>query len=733
MAHMLWNCKVEDGVTDAFPPRLASAVKSSRKSISSAHALHQRPPRTSSDWTQKLPLDMTCVLLAAVGITLLLVIWLVTVNQHPEVDFGTRERYCHTEECLRHAQLISTSLNDSVDPCEDFNAFVCSRLKPPCQCCEDSSYGSALATRALHGWFSDFREFLDAGKDHLRAGAKALAMFDACMAPTDREDAEAGKLMLRDVMTKLRIPWPDEPEPGVDPLGVLVMLTYRWHLDFWFNLTPRLMAAGVFETGSRTLMVRPGGFVAFWSVHDKEILRENGYVGYWNSFYEEFAADRPKRGKAYIEDVARVEQDVFDKLTRVINNENKEPAQFLLADIEMYSPSLPTDRWVKALRAAQTASDTMSFGHEPGDRFVVTDVALLKALDSLFATHSNVDLLRHLSWFFIQVFAALADRSLLKIKYRDHRHSAELHKHEFCATEVEDAYGPLVPVVYVYPRFTAAMRRSIDALFLELTQTAADMTSSLAWADGASRQVAMSKLLKVDTVLWPPESLLSNDTLSMLYANFSIKGFSSKRRLFIEYWIDAQQNLRALHENIAYRDVLVLPHNYVLPHMKYDYLQNWVVISVAALQGPLKAADSTPAMLYGGIGFLYARQMLRALDCGGLRIDAQGNVVPQSTECLQPVHEGPFPEIPALEVAYEAFQRKLHKGGDVPRRIMKKYDEQQVFFITACFTLCRLPNTLKSHGGDCNKAAMNFEPFAKAFKCKPDSAMNPSKKCPYFN
>ncbi|KAH9381885.1 hypothetical protein HPB48_015395 [Haemaphysalis longicornis] len=69
---------------------------------------------------------------------------------------------------------------------------------------------------------------------------------------------------------------------------------------------------------------------------------------------------------------------------------------------------------------------------------------------------------------------------------------------------------------------------------------------------------------------------------------------------------------------------------HVLPHVKYDHLQNRVVISVAALQGPLKAADSTPAMLYGGIGFLYARQMLRALDCGGLRIDAQGNVVPQS-------------------------------------------------------------------------------------------------------
>ncbi|XP_077541640.1 endothelin-converting enzyme 1-like [Haemaphysalis longicornis] len=272
------------------------------------------------------------------------------------------------------------------------------------------------------------------------------------------------------------------------------------------------------------------------------------------------------------------------------------------------------------------------------------------------------------------------------------------------------------------------------------------MVSSLSWADGASRQVAIAKLLGVRTVLWPPESLLGNDGLSLLYANFSsTKGFSSKRRLFIEYWIDAQENLRALN-NLAYRDILVLPPNYVLPHLNYDYLQNQVVVSVAALHGVLKAVSGTPAMLYGGLGFSYARHLLRALDRAGHMIDARGNVVPDSwasphwraaernrTACLEPAYDGPFPEIPALEVAYEAFQKKQQKGEGVTLRLMKDYDEQQVFFITACFTLCRLPNTIKSYGGDCNKAAMNFEPFAKAFQCKPGSAMNPYKRCPYFN
>ncbi|KAH6927798.1 hypothetical protein HPB50_008632 [Hyalomma asiaticum] len=106
---------------------------------------------------------------------------------------------------------------------------------------------------------------------------------------------------------------------------------------------------------------------------------------------------------------------------------------------------------------------------------------------------------------------------------------------------------------------------------------------------------------------------------------------------------------------------------------------------------------------------------------------------------MAPAYDGPFPEIPALEASYAAFQRQLElKGDDVEqdnrqRRIMSTFTEQQVFFITACFTLCRLPKTIKSYGGDCNKAAMHFKPYAAAFKCKLGSRMNPLVKCPYFN
>ncbi|XP_077541073.1 uncharacterized protein LOC144153296 [Haemaphysalis longicornis] len=188
---------------------------------------HQRyRTRASNEWTSRVTHDLSCVLLLSAGVVIVLVVWLAIKGQKPDINVGTGERYCHTQDCTRHAQLISTSLNESVDPCEDFNAFACSALEP-CHRCEGSSYGSALAARALHDWFSDFRETLESGKGHLRAGAKALAMFDACMAPTGKDDAHVGKQMLRDLMAKLRIPWPDEPDPGVDPLRVLVKLSYR--------------------------------------------------------------------------------------------------------------------------------------------------------------------------------------------------------------------------------------------------------------------------------------------------------------------------------------------------------------------------------------------------------------------------------------------------------------------------------------------------------------------------
>nr|XP_037274649.1 neprilysin-1-like [Rhipicephalus microplus] len=83
-----------------------------------------------------------------------------------------------------------------------------------------------------------------------------------------------------------------------------------------------------------------------------------------------------------------------------------------------------------------------------------------------------------------------------------------------------------------------------------------------------------------------------------------------------------------------------------------------------------------------------------------------------------------------MEVAYEAFKRRIDKNNT---QLSEDLTEEKVFFITACLSTCARTPSDNLFGGDCNKAVMNFAPFAEAFKCPAGSKMNPKKKCSYYD
>ncbi|XP_071108143.1 neprilysin-2-like [Haliotis cracherodii] len=100
----------------------------------------------------------------------------------------------------------------------------------------------------------------------------------------------------------------------------------------------------------------------------------------------------------------------------------------------------------------------------------------------------------------------------------------------------------------------------------------------------------------------------------------------------------------------------------------------------------------------------------------------------------------------SLKVAYENW--RYDKSSQTKEVIIPglKYSEEQIFFILYAQTMCEKvsrrglieyyinddsevtpPGRFRVHG-----ALMNFRPFAAAFKCRPDSRMNPSEKCQIF-
>ncbi|KAH7946152.1 hypothetical protein HPB49_020701 [Dermacentor silvarum] len=166
-------------------------------------------------------------------------------------------------------------------------------------------------------------------------------------------------------------------------------------------------------------------------------------------------------------------------------------------------------------------------------------------------------------------------------------------------------------------------------------------------------------------------------------------------------------------------------------------------IAPVSLDPPFFYHNGTTAMLYGGLGFLFARCLFFALDVVAQIADATNRNTPVADEsghlekavrCQQPEvdQETLYPFLPALEVAHAAYKKALNGSQDARLKGMEQYSGEQVFFLTMCHTLCEEDGRGSAWSPACNAAAREFEPFAKAFGCESGSSMNPKKKCNFF-
>ncbi|KAH6948847.1 hypothetical protein HPB50_026598 [Hyalomma asiaticum] len=644
---------------------------------------------------------------------------------HQERDDGM----CRKAQCRDYAQLFLVNINWTVNPCDDFEAYVCSKWKLSA---DPYAYGSALATYAIQEWFNVFVALIVGGSQRFAAAKKAQALLNLCL--THRSANGSSEALLRQFMLERKIPWPDDPLPNASALGVLFDLSYNWQINVWFR-----MALQRAPGRPLTLVISTSNFVPLWSAYKEVSVKSEGIVSYWNRFHDTFAAHQPRRSEEEIHRIENVEQEVFAELQQVIGKEAAEPGEFLLKDIANITTNLSQQRWIEELNA----NAAVKGGYGPSDRIVTSRVALLEAMNKLFSKFDRRSLLLHISWFFIQAFAPLVDRNLLPINPEGDSWPTIMRRRRLCSTRVEMSFKVLVRSLVVLAIFTAKSRKAISGYLGLVTQLACDKVSALPWfADESFARAASSKLQRTTAVLWPSEHLLTDEGLSAIYTNYSSNEVS-----MVEHWVNSMKAERALRDQPKYAEVQDYPLSFVQPLFDYDYVMNRILISAAALRLPAYSGQGTKSMLYGGLGFAYALQLVKALDHGGLRVDANGNVLAdswapmewneavanRSTLCYgSSSGKGPFPEVPALELAHAAYEMA---PGDTPNpgRVTMAFNEDQVFFITVCLSLCNLSPTFGSLKGNCNKAVANFEKFAQAFKCAPQDAMNPETRCSFFN
>ncbi|KAL1438104.1 hypothetical protein MTO96_048197 [Rhipicephalus appendiculatus] len=634
---------------------------------------------------------------------------------------GDKKLVCDTSDCRLHRYILESGLDQSIDPCDNFSAYVCANWKP-----RHRSARSALSDM-LYEWLNDLPERLRRGATQLPTTTKAISMFDVCMNQVD-STADVVLSFLRD----RGLEWQNDSSAGsLSPAEVLLDLAFNWKSPLWFRI--QMLPKSPEHPHQRRLLFTPNDLISQWAPFFNDI-NEQLYIRYWTLFHRQLSSGHATpSANAAINESFHVQRFVFDALLRAATNRNKKPTVLPLKALTDY-PELSSAGFVM-----DVINRTLGLAQESPDdeaQLLISDQVYLDAVREIVRRLSVSELKRHLAWLFVQTHGVVADPGRLLFALFGEKSRARQERPLFCAAQVESSYKLLVAAADSVTRFTVKERRVISDRLADV-QAAVKKTQGSLWLDVRTKAAAVDKFSKVKIVLWPRDEFLTEDALDRAFQSFLLNGTASLAQL----WEDTRLIWHALRDTSEGNENDRLPYSYTQPYARYWYLLNTVRLSLGLLAQPAYYSQGTRAMLFGGLGFLFARELVRAVDGSGVGLDSTGKPVAGSWmsdstarvnfEKRLRCEEDLFPDVPAVEVAFAAFLDGS-SGDSNDLRLSRRFSEPQVFFLTLCHLACVCSHHDNLYGADCNRVVRNFQPFADAFRCAPGSKMNPTDKCRFF-
>ncbi|KAH7972948.1 hypothetical protein HPB52_019371 [Rhipicephalus sanguineus] len=731
--------KGEAPLSAASPVTLVSPVSPGPEEIKSPGMLplssleeiiRAKSPVVSEPKTKTDVLAITTAFVAACFVLVLFYVTVTSISKKP----AKSSNLCTTEDCVRHATLLTGEIDWKLDPCDDFEAFVCSGWHR--RSLEQRNMVRSAMDDLQFAWYDRFEGVLTKGALQLPAGRKPLAMYRMCRQyyPSNASQMAA----FRSFIETHGLRWPEPPAKLLNPLQLVVALSYLWESPFWVTVGlstqhPRFSGG----RHRRRVVIGPGAYLPIMRYHHRVV--ERSYVWYWELFLALFYPDvamRPPLNETIANELCAIEKDVLDSLQAVSTSSRKTAAVVPFRDVGLHVPNASSQRWLEAFQGAMSLDPELV----GDDEIAVSDVSLLRTVSALLTKYTTLQLNRHLTWLIVQYCSPVADFALL-VSFHGSKARADVYLPMFCGLMVEGTYKVLMLALGTSTLFTLRDREVIDAGFDSIVSAAVRKVNETGWMDGYSMSRTVDKLEAARKHMWPPESLLRGDALDVLYAGFPEDGPQS----LAQYWIEAREALKGMNRTPEYAEALSLPGNNFPDYLGYDYVNNVVKLAIGAAAPPAYYRNGTQAMLYGGLLFLIALQLVRAIDEEGIKwapksVQEEKSFLSNSTlatfsakaECGQ--SDGTvFPEVPALEIAYAALVESHLRGEEpVPLSLGPNLPEDKVFFMTLCYLSCAKPGDRNLIPADCNKVARNSRVFANAFNCSVGSRMNPEKKCSFF-
>ncbi|XP_049518771.1 neprilysin-1-like [Dermacentor silvarum] len=632
---------------------------------------------------------------------------------------------CETGDCVRHAQSILATMNESADPCTDFHAYVCGGRDG------DRDAESTIGTlerayrRDVVEALGNVTAFLTA-REIPTAAIKAFTAVADCLSGRD----EATTQNFTEFMRARGVPWPHQPNASViergalGVLGVLLDLAINWGVGLWFEVT---LSQEISPYSVPLVIIRESGQLPLQRMEQLAGLDEFAYQALIQNMSLQLSEREVTLHDAAVAEL-RADENSFKRILADGKGEDageRFDTMMRVGDLATVFGGAVSPLELTAL-LVKHFSDTVS-NFSADTRVLVLNRKQFGQIGSLVGSLPPRRLLNVIGWTFAYSYAWIANVDVLSAPPHD-----ELYVYARCFVAAQESFG----IVQAAPIFRAALNAQERQRVVEILEcTSTTLASIIKKSPRPAESTKKEAIAKVGSLssrwLWPPVRYLYGPSLDLLYSSFPDGG-----NTFFETWMLSKVALRAAFNSSYYGSIMTSRYRWRSGGVLYLYALNELCLSLSAVFPPSYLQGGSTAMSYAGLGFQLARQIVRSVDLRGRALDRTGH-----SKCwwkLSKRGERPcrldraksakerllVADLFALDVALEAMRASLLQDPTEPPLRLKSLErltEVQTFYVSYCSHFCGEPRGLVM----CN-LARNGSEFGSAFGCRPRPQTGPT-------
>ncbi|GFR09481.1 endothelin-converting enzyme homolog [Trichonephila clavata] len=715
-------------------------------------------------WQRRSKMEKYLLAILIVLLLLVLILFIFSVIQEHDTD----KKYCTTPACVKTAATILNTLDQSVDPCEDFHRYACGGWMKSNQLPDNQQIFSSY-TKLIDDNKRIFRYVLEDESFELKGEAekKARDFYRSCMNTSRIEKLGAEPLL--NLLKKMG-GWNISGEFNIKNWDFQKALELNNNYNNAHSLFFWTIMADFKNTTQNILLVNQNkltldsrDYYLNKTMDDKTI---SAYLAYMTKIGALLGGE---------ENAARLQmQDVLEfemKLAEIMipkeekSDHNKLYKKLTISQLQEVAPFI---NWMHLFNSAFMQVDQEIHSSEPVMVLALDYLKKLSKLVTQYLSNANgqVTIANYLAWILVH-----SKLSKLSKPFREAKESfiddvsGAGKRWMFCVSEVEDSVGFALSAMFVREAFPGDSKIMAENMIQGIKESFKDNFPSLKWMDPETQKFAADKVDSIIDAVGYPDFILDPDQVDVAY-----EGLELNETDYFQNVMNSFHYIRALNwASLDFPSDRTAWGSYLPTFVNayYGVTANVVALTAAILQPPFYDVSFPKSINFGSIGFFMGHELTHAFDNTGSLYDQYGNLnhwwknstvknFKEQTQCLVEQYSNyevqgikvngqltlgeNIADNGALKASFNAYQNWVARNHAEQPLPGLPFTSNQLFFVAFAQAWCEISTPEKEsyfvltneHSPDRYRVIgtlSNSKDFAREFKCPLNSKMNPEKKC----